>query len=133
MPQIFPQEFKDGDELQPWHLNFIFRFIKRWMRFDASPPLSLDLSGESPPHLSLLLNDDLVPVYFASGISAGSPSSPANATVTLMVDYDDGPAFTTTGGDSATCYNISTVAVPSGSYGWAKWRGPYLYAIDWDC
>lgn len=133
MPQIIPSDFRDGDALEPWHLNFIFRFVRRWMRFDASPPLSLDNGGEAPPHLSFLGLDDLVPFYAGSGISAGTYTSPTSATVTLLIESSDGPGFTLSGADSATCYNISTNAVPSGSAGWAKWRGPHLYAIAWDC
>ena len=94
MAQVIPGDFKDGDALEPWHVNFIFRFIRRWMKFDASAPLNLDLSGASPPHLSLLSLDDLVPIYLGPGISSGSYTSPASASCDLLIEDSDGPGFT---------------------------------------
>jgi hypothetical protein len=114
-------------------MNFIFRFIKRWMKFDASPPLAFDNSGESPPHLFLLNTDEFVPVYLDTGIGSGSYSSPASVSCTLLLDASDGPGFTLSGADTETIYNCYGVTVSSGKFAWGKWRGPYLYLIAADC
>lgn len=138
MSQIIPNDLVDGDALEPWHINFIFRFIRRWMKFDVSPPLNLDNSGNAPPHLSLFALDDLVPVLIGSGgLTAGSYSSPVvtpgTGTVTLLNEYQDGPDFTTTAGQTGTCYNPYTTAISGTKFAWAKWRGPYLYLVVADC
>jgi hypothetical protein len=132
--RIPPTEFRDGDTLEPWHLNLIFDFIRRWDKFDVSPPLSFDGSSDSPPSLSLLEPETLVPFQAGSGIAAAtSLTSLGSATVTLLNDYQGGPDLTTSGARTATCYNIFTTAVGTGKNGWATWRGPYLYAVVWDC
>lgn len=135
MPHNIPDDLVDGDALEPWHVNFIFSFIRRWMKFDASPPLNLDNSGDAPPHLSVFTLDDLVPIYTGSGGigAAGSLATPGSATVTLLIEYQDGPGFTTTAADSTTCYNPYTTAIAGSKIGWAKWRGPYLYYVVGDC
>ena len=134
MPRVPPTDFKDGDALEPWHMNFIFAFIRRWLKFDASAPLNFDGSSESPPHLSLGDIDDLVPVLTPSGgITAGTYSSPTSGTVQLLIEYEGGPGFTTSGTNTVTAYNCFATAVPDSVFGWARWRGPYLYLVDWDC
>jgi hypothetical protein len=133
MGMVPPTEFRDGDTLEPWHLNFIFRFIARWMKFDAAPPLSFGNNGNSPPHLSWTGIDELVPVVFDSGITAGSYTAPSTATATLLIESGDGPAFTETGANTVTVQNVYTTAVGTGKVGWCKWRGPYLYLIVGDC
>ncbi len=133
MPRVLPTDFRDGDALEPWHLNFIFAFIRRWMGFDASAPLSFDLNGESPPHLSWLGGDQLVPVVFDTGIGAGSYAAPTAATATLLIESADGPAFTETGADTVTVQNIYTTSIGTGKVGWCAWRGPYLYLVTGDC
>ena len=134
MPRVTPTEFRDGDALEPWHMNFILGFIRRWMKFDASAPLQFDGAGESPPHLSIGDIDELVPILTPSGgLTAGSYASPTSGTATLLIEYEGGPGFTSSGANTATVYNSYTTAVGGSKFGWAKWRGPYLYIVVWDC
>lgn len=134
MAQIIPGDFKDGDALEPWHLNYIFRFIRRWMKFDVSIPLQLDNDDNAPPHLSLTTLDELVPVLTpAGGIVAGSYTTPTSGTCTLLEEASGGPGFTATAAYTETLYNPYGVAVPASKFAWAKWRGRWLYAVTWDC
>jgi hypothetical protein len=135
MPNIFPN-VKDGDSLAPWMLNIIYRELERWRRMVASPPLAIDSaeSSVSPPLLYSLATDELVPILTGSGgIAAGTYGSPGSATVTLLIEDADGPGFTASGADTATCYNPYTTALDATKFAWAKWRGPYLYLLVGDC
>lgn len=135
MPRIAPEDFVDGTTLEPWHLNYILSFIRRWSKFDAAAPLSFDQSGESPPHLSFQGEDELIPIQTpAGGIAAAtSLAAPGSGTVKLLIEYQGGPGFDTTTVNTATCYNPYAQAVGASKFGWAKWRGPYLYIVVWDC
>ena len=136
MPRIPPTDFVDGDVLEPWHLNFIFSFIRRWMKFDASPPLSFDSSGESPPHLSLLGLDDLVPIQTPSGGIAAATS------LTARVGDRDAPARVSgrrrkwIHDDRRKHGDLLQLLPDRGGrleVRWAKWRGPHLYLVTWAC
>jgi hypothetical protein len=105
------------------------------MKFDAAPPLSFDGNGESPPHLSLLADDDLVPILTPSGgMTAGTYSSPTSGTATLLLESSStgGPGFVSSG-QTATVYNCYATAIGASKFGWAKWRDPYLYLVVGDC
>ena len=49
MAKIFPR-FKDGDNLEPRHINWIFSELERWRHASATPPLVFaDTDGDDPP------------------------------------------------------------------------------------
>lgn len=134
MPQIPPIDFRDGDALEPWHINYILSFIRRWNKFDVSPPLAFDNLPMSAPHLSAMIDGgDLVPIKLTADLGVGSFTAPSNADCILLLEYQTGPAFTTTGAPPATVYNPFATAVPSGKFAWAAWRGPWLYLVVADC
>ena len=132
MPRIPPADFQDGDALEPWHINFIMGFIRRWMKLSVAPPLQLDDTGESPPLLWLGDIDDMVPILTPSGgITAGSYADPTFGTATLLIEDAGGPAFTSA--NTAVVYNCYDTDIPGDVFGWARYRGPFLYFVVGDC
>jgi hypothetical protein len=67
-----------------------------------------------------------------SQISAGSFSSPASGSVTLLVPAT-GAAMTATGGTTVTAYNQWGTAVAASKFGKGHYRNGYFYIVVWDC
>ena len=74
MAKIFPR-FKDGDNLEPRHINWIFSELERWRHASATPPLVFaDTDGDDPPTIEFWGHPDgaYVCIPPSGGISAGT-------------------------------------------------------------
>jgi hypothetical protein len=113
--KAFPK-FRDGDPLEPWHLNLIFRELERWRKLTGQGPLVVR-HGDSPT-IELLQADDIVLVRTNHG-----PIPKRNATtgvwgsvtVTLYDESqnDDGDPRTVLGEDEEVAFNKGPNDVPA--------------------
>jgi hypothetical protein len=111
--RTFPR-FKDGDELAPWHLNYIFGELERWRKFRAAMPLVVKgADSDDPPSLEFWGGGRAMYVAIppSGGISAGTqpPSgSPGSATCAIYRLNASG-GYASIG--NFTVYNCYTAAV----------------------
>lgn len=135
MPGDFPT-LGDGDALQPWHLNVIYRELERLRKMTAAAPLAIDNADSAfdPPTFMTFAVDQVVPVKLdGSGIAAGSAFSPSPGTVSLLYTASGGADFTSSSANTETMYNIYGTAVGANKVCWAVWYNGLLYLLVGDC
>jgi hypothetical protein len=65
-------DLKDGDTLEPYHINIIYRELRRLRKLKASPPLVLTgMQGDDGPNLSSLDQPPMMIQLTANGDSNG--------------------------------------------------------------
>ena len=125
-------DLKDGTVLEPYHLNMIYRELRRLRKMTAAPPLVLEgmTSTTSPPFL------------YPGGIRAWGLGK-ANGTIparsgttpgagTVDVWWNNGGALAATG-DSLAVLNVGTV-ISSGKYVWYEQdESGDLYVAPLEC
>jgi hypothetical protein len=97
MPRDFP-DLKDGDQLEPWHLNCIYDELRRWRRAKGTGGVTVTgadgggdprISGDSAPGLRFAVVGSSA---IAHASSSTAPSSGSGTLVTFS-----GGAISTTG------------------------------------
>ena len=99
MPREF-EELRDGDKVEPYHFNIIYRELRRLKRMTAVPPLALDgMQGDSPPSLKCFLQPPILIRLTENGNTGGlhgweevawNPGTPGYETTGLASDIGDG-------------------------------------------
>jgi len=121
-------DLKDGDTLAPYHLNIIYRELRRLRKMTVGPPLSLrGMDGnESPPQLDLLRNTRGSLAVANGAITARSGTTPGTGNVDLY--YLDVTSNTLTDyGETIAVYYASSKTMTSGNgidsgmYCWVEW------------
>lgn len=117
MPREF-DDLKDGTELEPFHLNIIYRELRRLRKMKASPPLVLDgmESSISTPLLWSASTDSGTPGKASGDISAASGDTPGTGTVAIW-EYDGSTMVDT--GDTEDVLNLDTL-ISDGKYVWIQ-------------
>jgi len=126
---------RDGDALQPWHLNIIFRELERLRKMSATLPMAFNemASDSAPPKLVNDAADQLVPVLLGGGgIDAGSWDAPASATAMVLGGGADAE-FDDSASQDETLWNPYTQAIAGNKFVWACWYQGQLYVAVGDC
>lgn len=118
MAQDFP-ELKSGDTLEPWHLNVIYRELKRWRKMKVIPPLAssgITSTDGIPPVLRFIGQGNSALAITSSSITARAGTTAGTGTATIQ-DFD-GTDFSATvdPADDETVFNFSGTAIDTGKY-----------------
>jgi hypothetical protein len=133
MPNRFPK-LQDGDELQPWHLNVIYRELERWRQ--AKCQGAFDIVGadsDSPPTFIAYEPDRAIPADSGSGFAAGSVASPASQTVTLLTPTGTGAGLDASRGFTVTAYSTFGTAIAASKKIWLTTYAGFYYVLQVDC
>ena len=108
MPRDF-HDLKDGDTLEPFHLNQVYRELRRWRRAHAVPPMVIDglMSSDSAPIFRMTSSSRGWPAVANGNIAARSGSTLGVGSV-----YSVSVAVTFSGSDLST----ATASTDSASY-----------------
>lgn len=111
-------DIKDGTALEPWHLNIIYRELRRLRKMTAAPPLALDgmTSTSSPPLLWSRSGESGSPGKASGDITAATGDTPGTGTADYW-EYD-GSAMVATGA-SEDVLNLDTL-ISSGKWVWIQ-------------
>ena len=122
MPRGF-QDLKDGETLEPFHINIIYRELRRWRRAYAVPPMVIDglMSSDSPPIFRggasvggfLAVANGNIPKRSGSAAGVGSVFS-----VTSTPTYSGGSLTSVSLSTDSTAYDVvngSSTAMTSGN------------------
>lgn len=143
MPRDFP-DLKDGDLLEPYHLNAIYRELRRWRRASAVPPMVIDglMSSDSPPIFRggsagfgflAIANGDIA-ARSGSTLGVGSVYS-----VSVAPTYTSGTLTAAAASTDATTYEVvnassttmtSTNGIDDGMYCWVEQGSDGLYYVS---
>lgn len=108
-------ELKAGDRLEPYHLNQVYRELKRWRKLRGSARVILRgvADGESIPEIDIAF-PPLGFVGVANGnITKRSGTTPGTGTVTIK-QYD-GSVLVDAQVSDLTVYNASSTGMTSGN------------------
>jgi hypothetical protein len=133
MPTKFPK-VQDGDELQPWMLNILYREAERWRKLKGSGLVNVaGVDSDSPPTIALQTLDPGIPANSGSGFAAGSPGSPSSATVTLYTHTGSGAALDTSRNFQVTAYSTFGTAIGANKTIWLTQMNDFYYVYQVDC
>ncbi len=143
MPAEF-EDLKDGDVLEPFHINRLNREARRWRRAYAVPPLVIDglMSSDSPPIFRtsssgagfLAIANGDIPARSGSTLGVGSVFSVSVAptyttgTLTAAAASTDTDTFEVVNPSSSTM--TSTNGIDSGQYCWVEQGSDGLYYVS---
>lgn len=132
MPRDF-DDIKDGTRLEPYHLNIIYRELRRLRKMTAAPPLALDnmTSTTSPPLLWSLNPGQSVLAMTSSSVTARSGATAGTGTATLQ-DFD-GTAFVASTAPDEAVFNFSATAIVTAKYCVLTDFGGYLFVTSVEC
>jgi hypothetical protein len=115
MPREF-DDLKDGTELEPFHLNIIYRELRRLRKMTASPPLVLE--GMESSVSAPLLRGSQIPragLGQANGdITARSGTTPGAGTVDI---WQNNAGTLEATGDTVDVANVG-IAITDGKFVW---------------
>lgn len=115
MPRSFPR-LRDGDALEPLHINLIYRELERWSRLQGSGAVRVE-HGD-PPRIAATARELVLLVRTpAGGIPARNAGTGVwgSAAVTLYEGGLDGAGNpkSTLGSRTETAYNLGPGAIPA--------------------
>lgn len=115
MPREF-DDLKDGTELEPFHMNIIYRELRRLRKMTAAPPLVLDgmESSVSAPMLRGPAAGRGGLGKASGAITARSGTTPGTGTVDI---WQNNAGTLEATGDSVDVVNVG-IAISSGKYVW---------------
>lgn len=115
MPREF-DDIRDGTALEPYHLNMIYRELRRLRKMTVAGSLSLDnmTSTTSPPFLWSIATGGITIVKTSSTITAMSGTTLGTGTATPQ--RSDGTDLANDG-DDIDIVSYSGVSIASGKYG----------------
>jgi len=89
MPRDFP-ELKDGDQLEPFHLNIIYRELRRWRKSVFVPPIIIDglTSSDTPPVFRIGRGPQNYRGVVTTAIPTGTISTPSTTGVVTLYNWD---------------------------------------------
>jgi hypothetical protein len=115
MPREF-DDLKDGTELEPFHLNIIYRELRRLRKMTAAPPLVLE-GMESSVSAPLLRG----PAAGRGGLGKSNGDIPARSGTTPGVGtvdvWQNNAGTLEATGDSVDVVNVG-IAIPDDKYVW---------------
>lgn len=126
-------DIKDGTVLEPFHLNIIYRELRRLRKMTAAPPLALDsmTSTTTPPFLWGRSAAGSFLAMTSSAITARSGTTAGTGTVTLQ-DFD-GTVFAASTDPDETVFNFSGTAIATGKYCVVTDFGGSLFVTAVEC
>ena len=147
MPRAF-DDLKDGTVLEPFHLNMIYRELRRWRKAKAVPPMVLNAadSADSPPIFQqgsitsgfLCIANGNIPARSGSTAGVGSVYS-----VTTTPTYSGGSLTAASLSTDSTAYDVINASsnnmtdshgIDSGQYCWAEYgTDGLLYVTPLEC
>ena len=110
MPRAF-DDLKDGDILEPFHLNIIYRELRRWRKAKAIPPMVLDAadSADSPPIFRQgRTSGGIFRAVVTTAIPTGTITAPSDTGRVTLYDWDG--SSSTAGETDVTVLNDFTIA-----------------------
>ena len=147
MPRDYP-DLKTGTLLEPFHLNIIYRFIRKLLRTVAVPPLVIDglQSIDSPWIFRVSSSTNGFPCVANGNIPARSGSTfgvGSVKSITTTATYTTGALTGATGATDSTAYDVINVSsntmtsgngIDSGQYSWAEQGNDgLLYVTPLEC
>lgn len=115
MPVEF-QDLRGGDELEPIHINKIYRFLRKIIKLRCELPLKLDswASADAIPTLTLIGWDNFYVGEATSNITARSGTTLGTGTVKLQGN-DGAGGIVDIGGPDIDVLNNSSATMTSGN------------------
>lgn len=131
MPRDF-DDIRDGTQLEPYHLNIIYRELRRLRKMTAAPPLALDsmTSTTSPPFLWSTGSSRSGLGKANGNITARSGTTAGTGTVDV---WDNSTGVLAATGDSVDVLNVGA-QIASGKYVWFEEdESGDIYAAPLEC
>jgi hypothetical protein len=126
-------DIKDGTKLEPYHLNIIYRELRRLRKMTAAPPLALDgmTSTTSPPVLWAASGDQGQLAKTSSAITARAGTTAGTGTV-IYQDFD-GTDLAAADATDVDVFNFSGTAIATGLYCVVTEFSGYLFVTSVEC
>ncbi len=127
MPVDFP-DVRDGDTIEPWWFNVIYRELRRWRKVKAVPPLAVSFAEGSASPVFSMGRIETIRIGKASGsISARSGSTYGTGTWTPQ--DDSGSALSNGGDPNQACKNLLDKTIATNSYLIVGWDGASWWVL----
>jgi hypothetical protein len=113
-------DLKDGDRLEPFHINIVYKELRRWRKLKGSQRVQIvgASDGDSIPQI-VVVSHPLGHI----GVASGTITARVNSTIgtgVVEIKQVSGNSLETAQTSNLTVFNVDSVSIASGKYVWAQ-------------